>query len=476
MAEFLTPDICVIGGGAGGLAVATRARAHGASVIVVEPGPLGGDSLRTGAIPSKALVAAGRRAHYLRTAGPFGIANAEPNINARAVFDHVHRVIEGAAPAMTPEHLHALGIDVLADEGRFLDRRTLAAGTRQVRARRFVIATGSRPVVPDIAGLGDVPFFTSASIVDNPRKLTHLVIIGAGPIGAEMAQAFRRLGSEVTLVDHATPLADYDPELVEIALRQLAEEGVAIHPATEVTAVQQRSLGIGVVIRSAAGEAVLDASHILVATGRVPSLDGLALDKAGIRRDAATGSLVLAPTLRTSNRRVYAVGDAVGGARHTHVAAHHADLVVRQALFGLPARFEPARLPIAVFTDPELAQIGLSEPAAARRGGGYRVLRLSLAENDRARIERQAYGLVKLVVDPGGRLLGAGVVGPGAAELLSLFTLAIANRLSIRHFRSLLAPYPSLAEIVRQLGEEAARSTPANPWLARLLALRRLLP
>lgn len=476
MAEFLTPDICVIGGGAGGLAVAYRARAYGARVVVVEKGALGGDSLRTGSIPSKALVAAGRRAHYLRTAGPFGIGNDQPKLNARAVFDHVHQVIAGAAATTTPEHLRALGIDLLVGEGHFLDRRTLAVGEQRIRARRFVIATGSQPLTPDIAGLAEVPFFTSTSIVDNPRKLTHLVIIGAGPVGTELAQAFRRLGSEVTLIDRATPLAGYDPELVDVALRQLTAEGVTVRPATEVVAVQPRSLGIGVVIRSATGEEVLDASHILVATGRAPTLDGLALDKAGIRRDAATGRLVLGGNLRTSNRRVFAVGDAAGAAQHTHAATHHADLVVRQALFGLPGRFDPTRLPVAVFTDPELAQVGLGEPAAVRRRGGYRVLRLSLAENDRARIERQGYGLVKLIVAPQGRLLGAAIVGTGAAELLSLFSFAIAQRLSLRDFRRFSAPYPTLAEIVRQLGEEASGQSAEHPWLQRLLAVQRLLP
>jgi pyruvate/2-oxoglutarate dehydrogenase complex dihydrolipoamide dehydrogenase (E3) component len=477
MAEFLTPDICVIGGGAGGLATATRARALGASVVLIEKGALGGESLNSAALPSKALVAAARRAHYLRTAAPFGIVNAEPKINARGVFDHVHAVVEGIAPIASPEHLLALGIELLGGEGRFVDRQTVAVGDRLVRARHFVIATGSKPWIPEIAGLDGVPFFTSATIFDNPRKLTHLVIIGGGPVGIELAQAFRRLGSDVTVVEIGSPLADGDPELVEIALRQLAEEGVAIRRDTVVTAVQHRSLGIGVTIRSGEVEEILDASHILVAAGRLPNLDGLDLARGGIkRRKKGTPYLALKPGLRTSNPRVYAVGDVIGGAQHTHAASHHAQLVLGNALLGRRARYDAHRIPTAIFTDPEIAEIGVTEPEAVRRRMDYRVLRFSFAENDRARAERQTQGLVKVVTGGGGRLLGAGIVGPGAAEMIAIFGLAIGNGLSIRHFRNFIAPYPTLSEVLHGLADEAARAELESTLTPRLLALRRMLP
>ena len=477
MAEFLTPDICVIGGGAGGLRVATRARALGATVVLVEKGPLGGDSLNTSALPSKALVAAARRAHFLKTATPFGIANDPPKINARGVFDHVHDVVEGVAPAATPEHLLALGIELLGGEAHFTDRNTLAVGDRQVRAKRFVIATGSKPWIPEIAGLDGVPFFTSASILDNPRKLTHLVVIGGGPVGIELAQAFRRLGSDVTVVEIGTPLADCDPELAEIALRQLAEEGVVIRRDSIVTAVRLRSLGIGVTVRSGETETVLDASHILVATGRLPDVEALDLAKAGIkRRQKGAPYLLLRRDMRTSNPRIYAIGDAAGGAQHTHAATYHADLVVRRIFAGLPASNDPWQVPATIFTDPEIAEVGITEPEARlKRGTDYRVLRLSFSENDRARAERQSFGLVKLVVGRRGRLLGAGIVGTGAAEMIGLFAFAIGNGMSIDHFRNFVAPYPTLLEVVRRLAEDAADAQLKSPLMARLIALRRLL-
>jgi pyruvate/2-oxoglutarate dehydrogenase complex dihydrolipoamide dehydrogenase (E3) component len=379
---------------------------------------------------------------------------------------------------VTPDQLAGLGIQLIGAPGRFLDRRTLAAGEQRVRARRFVIATGSRPLVPEIPGLAEVPYFTSATLFDNTRKLTHLVVIGAGAVALELAQACRRLGAEVTVVAPETPLAGRDPELGAIVLRQLADEGISLRVATEVARVEGRSLGIGVAVRTAAGEETLDASHILVAAGAAPVLEGLALEKAGVRVEGTNGAarLVLGTGLRTSNFRIYAAGDVVDGEGSVHAAARHAAVVVERALFGLPARVAPGTLPAAVFTDPELAETGLTEPELLRRRGDFRVLRVSLGENDRARMERQAHGLVKLVVGRGGRLLGAGIVGAGAAEMISLFSLAIANGLPLGALARFSAPYPTLTEAVRAVAEEGLADEPASPLRRRLLALRRVLP
>jgi len=480
MAEFSTPDICVIGAGAGGLAVAAGARAAGASVVLIEKRAVGEDAPNSSSLAARALAAAARRASYLRTAAPFGIANDEPKINARGVFDHVHAVVEGVAADVTVERLTAQGIELITTGARFVDRKTVAAGDRLIRANNFVLATGSKPAIPQIPGLDGVPYFTSATIFDNPRKLTHLVIIGGGSVGIELAQAFCRLGSDVTVVDIATPLADRDPELVEIALRRLVDEGVVIRPNTTVTGVQMRSLGIGVSIKSGDGaEEVLDASHILVATGRIPNLDGLELLKGGVQWYQKNGAphLLLRRNLRTTNRRVYAIGDVAGGEQYAQTAIHQARLVVRSALYGLPVRNDTRQVPSAIFTDPELAEIGLTEPEARRRrGDGYRVLRYSFVENDRARVERQSYGTVKLVTGPSGKLLGAGIVGTGAAEMISLFALAISQGMSVSHFRDFVAPYPTLTEIAQNLADEAARDTAAGPVQRQLMALRRRLP
>lgn len=473
--ELLTPDLCIIGAGAGGQQAALTACALGASVVVVERGRMGGVALNAGSIPSKAVVAAGAFAHAIRSGAPFGVVGGDPRVSFRKLHEHVHGIVAGIAPRASVERLQALGARVVEAEGRFLDPRTLEAGDTRIRARRFLIATGAHPVVPPIPGLESVPYFTTETIFANTRRLTHLVIVGAAATGLELAQAYSRLGTEVTVIEAAAPLAGADPELAAVALRRLQEEGVDIRAETEVTAIQARSQGIGVRIRSAAGEAVLDASHILVAADRFPNLDQLALEQARVRR--ATGDrrlLRLTPGLRTSNRRIYAIGDAAGTAS-SHAAARQAEALVRRLLLGRPERRRP--LPSVVYTDPEIAEIGLSESAArARHGDGLRVLRAGFADNDRARALGQTYGLAKLLTDRRGRLLGAGIVGPSAGELATLFALAVAHRLTARQLHELAAPHPTLSEIAAALGAEFDRDRPPAPLQQWLLALFRLLP
>lgn len=478
MAEILTPDLCVIGAGAGGLAAVEVARTYGASVVLVERGKLGGETHNTGCIPSKALVAAARHAHAIRTGAAFGIAADEPRINSRKLHDQIQNLVGGLGADDAASRLEALGAQVIMGEGKFLDQRTLGVGEVRVRARRFVIATGSRSLVPAIPGLDSVPYFTTETIFDNTRKLTHLVVIGAGPLGLELAQAYVRLGTQVTVVEPGQPLPQSDPELADIVLRRLREEGVEIRASTEVSLIQARSQGIGVIVRSAEREHMLDASHILVAVERVPSLDGLDLDKARIRRSKADSRrLEVGPGLKTSNRRVYAIGDAAFGGQAAQAATHQAGMVVRNALLALPLRHRPELVPVVTYTDPEIAEVGLAEAAArAERKDSFLVTRWSFAQNERARTMRQGYGVAKLITDRSGRILGAGIAGADAGELIALFSFAIANGLSARHLGAFVAPYPTLTDVARRLGMEAQRELTPNPLLARLVALNRLLP
>ena len=478
MADHLTPDLCIIGAGAGGLAVAVGARALGASVVLVERNRMGGDRLNTGSVPSKALVEAARHAQAMRNAAVYGIANDEPKVNFRRVHDHVQEVVARLAPADSVERLEALGVTVIGEDARFLDRRSLKAGEAVIRPRRFVVATGSRPEIPAIPGLDTVPYFTTETIFSNTRKLTHLLIVGGEPAALELAQAYRRLGSDVTVAAPGRALPGSDPELAEVALRRMREEGVRILEDAAVAAIQARPLGIGVTVRQGERDEALDVSHVLVAAGRRANLDDLDLDKARIRFDRAEPHrLKLSGSLRTTNRRVYVVGDAAGGTPSAHAAAYQAEMVLRSALLGLPARVDAAILPQAVYCDPELAEVGLTEPQARQRlRTRYRVLRTAFSENDRARAGRAGEGLVKLVTEPGGRILGAGIVGPQAGELVSLFAFAIANRLSARHLATFVPPYPTLSEAARRLGAEFARQAGESPWQRRLLGVARLLP
>jgi pyruvate/2-oxoglutarate dehydrogenase complex dihydrolipoamide dehydrogenase (E3) component len=477
MADILTPDFCVIGAGSGGLAVAAAARAYGASVVLVEREKMGGERLNAGCIPSKALAAAARRAQALRTATPFGIGSDEPKVNFRGLHEHIHGIIDGIAANVSIERFEALGVEIVGGEAKFTDRRTVVAGETTIRARRFVIATGSRPAIPRIQGLDTVPYFTSDTIFENTRKLSHLVIIGGGPTGLELAQAYRRLGSDVTVIDKGPMLPDSDPELVEIALRRMIDEGVSLRPETEVTSITLRSMGIGVTVKSGETAGQLDASHILVATGRVANLDDLDLEKARIRHQKGdVPTLVVSSHLLTSNPKVYAIGDAAGGPQQTSLAVHQARQIVDHALLGRSFHNTTELVPTATFTDPEIAEVGITEPLAKKRlKTRYTVTRASFAENDRARTERQGFGVAKMITAGDGRILGAGIVGPEAAELIALFSFAVANKLKAETLSAFVAPYPTLSEIARQLGEQYLKGQGQTPWVKRRLALNRLL-
>ncbi len=475
MADILTPDLCVIGAGSGGLAVAELARAYGASVVLVEKGPLGGNALNTGAIPAKALAAAAAHARAIRDGAAFGITVEDAKVNFRRVHDHVEQVITALSPGSAVSHLGALGIDVVKGEARFITRKAIAVGDTEIRARRFVIATGVRPVVPAIPGLDGVPYFTADTILDNTRKLTHLVVIGSGANAIELAQSYARLGTEVTVIGSSAFLAGFDPELAAVALKQLVEEGVRLMPHAAVTAIQARSMGIGVAVREGESDQLLDASHILVAGDRVPNVEGLDLAKAGVRPDGKRpGSLQLTPGLRTTNARIYAVGDVVGS-QSVPAAAAQAQAVVRSALLGLLGR--PSDLvPRLVSTEPSIAEIGLTESAARTRHGiAFRVTRCAFADNDQARATRQTYGLAKLITDRSGRIIGAGVVGAGAGELVALFSLAMAAGMKAGELGSLTVPYPSFAEIAVRLGAEFRRGEMQTPIVKYWAALTRLL-
>lgn len=478
MADIIKPDLCIIGAGAAGIALAVAARGHGASVVLVDIG-VESDSLRSGAVPAAALAASAAHAHAVRNAAAFGMANGDPKPNFRAVHEHVQAVIAALAPRHAPERLKALGIELIVAPAAFTDKRTLAAGEAAIRARRFVIATGSRPRLPAIKNLAEVAYFTADTIFANTTKLSHLVILGGGAAALEFAQSYRRLGCDVSVVAPAAPLPEIDPELAELALRQLREEGVAIHEHCAVTEVMPRSQGIGVLIRPADGsETTLDASHILVADGRTPNFDGLALDKAGIRFDKANPDrLLLRPRLLTSNRRVHAIGEAAGSPLSMTVAHHDARVVLEGALFNRAIRQEPGAVPLVVFTDPQLAQIGLGEPQAKLRlKAGYRVIRASFAETDRALATRRPYGTAKVIVDRQGAIRGASLAGPEAGELIAFFALAVAKSVRLAELADLVMPYPSFAGVVNQLVEAWQQQVGAEPWRARRLALVRHLP
>lgn len=447
MTEALTVDICVIGAGSGGLSVAAAAAQLGAKTALIEHRRMGGDCLNYGCVPSKALLAAAKRAKAARENGAFGLKGAPPEVDFAAVMDHVHQVIAAIEPNDSQERFEGMGVRVLRAFGRFTGPDTVEAGGTSIRARRIVIATGSSPMAPPIPGLVGVPFFTNETIFDNRTLPAHLLVIGGGPIGLEMAQAHRLLGARVTILEAAPRIMLHDdPELVALLRQRLAADGVEIREAVEVKQVKAAGPGVAAILAAGGTERRLEGSHLLVAAGRRVNLANLDLDKAGIAV-GPEGALVIDRRLRTTNRRVYAVGDAAGGPQFTHVANYHAGIVIRNALFRLPAKVDYRALPWVTYTEPELAQVGLTEAnAKARHAGDLAVLRWPFHENDRAQAERAGHGLVKVITRKNGRVLGASILGAQAGELIHPWGLAISRSLKVAALATMIAPYPTLGE------------------------------
>lgn len=445
MAEQLTPDLCVIGAGSGGLSVAAGAAQFGVDVVLIERGEMGGDCLNYGCVPSKSLIAAGKRAHVMRSSGPFGIKPLEPAVDFARVHDHIHEVIAAIAPNDSVERFTGLGVNVIKGEARFRNKDTVIVDGREIKARRFIIATGSSPALPPIPGIERVPYFTNETIFDNKYKIEKLIIVGGGPIGMELAHAFRRLGSEVVVLEAFKPLAKEDPELADIVLRRMESEGVEIVSEARVERFEPFGDRVQVVFARGGHSYSIDGSHLLLATGRRPNIEKLNLDGAGIKHDRA--GIKVDKGLKTSNRRVFAIGDVTGGLQFTHVAGYHASVVIKNALFRLPARVDADILPRVTFTDPELAQVGLTEEDARKRHKTINVYRWPYAENDRAQAERATDGFLKVITTKRGKVLGASMAGEHAGELIQMWGLAMHKGMKIGALASMVSPYPTLSEV-----------------------------
>ncbi|MEP3633226.1 MAG: FAD-dependent oxidoreductase [Shimia thalassica] len=440
--EQIKTDLLVIGAGSGGLSVAAGAVQMGAEVVLLEGHLMGGDCLNFGCVPSKALLASGKVAYTQAHAKAFGVADVVPAVDYAAAKDHVADVIAQIEPNDSVERFESLGVRVIEEYGAFTGPNEVQAGPFSITARRIVIATGSSPMVPPIPGLADVPYLTNETLFELREKPDHLLIIGAGPIGLEMAQAHRRLGCKVTVIEGDKALGRDDPEMAAFVLDALKEEGVQIEENALAAQISEVEGEIRVETqdgRSFAG------SHLLVAVGRKPNLDRLNLSAAGI--DTTRAGIKVDDSLKTSNRKVYAIGDVTGGKQFTHVAGYHAGVIIRSALFGLPAKQRTDHIPHATYTDPELAQIGPTEAEARETfGDKLEVVRFDLHHNDRLIAERKAKGLIKVMVVKG-RPVGVSIAGHQAGEHINLWALAIANKLKMGAVAAMVSPYPTVGEI-----------------------------
>lgn len=446
MAERIDTDICVIGGGSGGLSVAAGAVQMGARVVLLEGGEMGGDCLNYGCVPSKALIAAAHAAHRVRSSHRFGIKTAALEIDMGAVRDHVQSVIAGIAPHDSQERFEELGVQVIREYGKFTGLRTVAAGNFEIHAKRYVIATGSSPLVPPIPGIAETPFLTNETVFGIAEPMDHLLVIGGGPIGMEIAQSHARLGARVTVLEGLSALGPDDPELSQIVKQHVAADGVEIREGAMVTKVSGIDGAIAVEAEIDGKTEIFEGTHLLLAVGRKPNLDKLDLDAAGI--ETGRGGIVVDARLRTSNRKVFAIGDAAQGYKFTHIAGYHAGIVIRNVLFRLPAKVDYRAVPWVTYTSPELAQVGLKEADARERfGEDIRVLRAEFADNDRARAERETVGFLKVITKKNGVVVGASMVGESAGDLIQTWCLPIAKGMKIKDVAGLILPYPTLGEI-----------------------------
>ena len=451
-------DLVVIGGGAAGLVTAGGAAQLGARTLLVERHRLGGECLYTGCVPSKALIAISAR----RRAGA--------TIDWAAAKTAIAGAIATIEPHDSAERFGGFGVEIVFGEAAFTGHDEITVGDRRITARRFVIATGSDAAVPPIAGLADVPFLTNDGIFDLPDLPDHLLIIGGGAIGCELSQSFARLGARVTIVDVGTLLPNDDPDAVAVVRDQLRADGVVIH---EGAAIARASTGNGLVMLHLGDGSVLTGSHLLVAAGRKARMDGYGLDVAGVAVTPA--GITVDRHLRTSNCRIFAIGDCRAGPRLTHAADQDARTVIQNALFPFRKATDYSALPAATFTDPELAQVGLTEAKARAAHADIQVLRHDFDHNDRSVAEGDMRGFVKIMA-VGNRVVGMTIVGAHAGELLALATFAVAGKLSLSDLANRTFAYPTLAEAIRFAAELPGQAKLFTPTVRRLTRWFQKLP
>ncbi|WP_290653030.1 dihydrolipoyl dehydrogenase [Aquisalimonas sp.] len=469
-------DLVVIGGGVGGLVTASVAGQLGLSVALIErEGKLGGDCLHYGCVPSKTLIRSAEVAHMARQGQEFGVASELGAVDLEAVMGRVRQVVETIQAHDDPERFRSYGVDVIFAEARFVDARTVAAGDRRLVGQRILIATGSRPAVPPVPGLEEAGYWTNETVFEQRRLPERLVVMGGGPIGLELAQAFARLGSKVTVVEMAERiLPREDAEVTEELERALRREGIDLLTATAVEAVRTVGELKRLECRGNGGEQQLEAEQILVAAGRRPNVEGLELGRAGVAVER--GGITVDARMRTSTKHIFACGDVCGPYPFTHVAEYQAGIVIANVVFRLPKKADYRVIPWVTYTAPELAHVGYTEQAAKDKGYHVQVARFRFSDVDRALAEGATAGLIKIVIHRG-RILGATVLGPHGGELIHELVLAMQARIKVKHLSGAVHAYPTLAQVHRRAVNAIYADKLYSPMARRVVGwLQRLIP
>lgn len=465
----LTPDICVIGAGRNGVALAIAAAAFGVPVVLIERDTTGGDQ---GPLAARALIEAGSRAQALRDAGRLGLAATEPQANAAQIHDQVQRALAADRANHAAARLATLGIIVIRGEGRFTSRSTITVEGQPIKARRFVIAAGGRVVPPAIPGLDAVPVLREADLAGLTRLPERPIILGEA--GAALAQALSRLGCAATLVTPEGLLAGHDDEAATILRRRLLREGLTLHENGEPLRAERARSGFRLIVATPSGEMTIEGSHLILCGPRRPAIDMLDLDLAGIRHDAS--GITVDRSLRTSNRRVYALGTCAGGAATApddRAGDDHVGLVLRNILFRQPVKIDPGREPRVVWSCPQVASIGLSEAEARKTAGTIRVLRWPFSENAAAQAAGETEGFVKAIVDRKGRILGVTIVGEEAGELIAPWCIAMRAGLDVGDLAGMPLPATARSDASRRAALSFHATLTTRPALRRLIGFLR---
>ncbi len=473
-------NLVVLGGGTGGLVSAAAAAGLGARVALIESHLLGGDCLTVGCVPSKALLRCARAAAAVKRAAEFGIRiDGQVSVDFPAVMERLRRIRADIAPHDSAERFARLGVDVFLGRGTFSGPDSVRVNGETLRFSKAVIATGGTAAIPSIPGLRESPFLTNASVFNLTQLPPRLGVIGAGPIGLELAQAFSRLGSAVTVFSRrAGILPKEDPEAADVVAASLREDGVIFEYSVSYSSIESQGLDgpIRVIFEQAGLQRSLEFDQLLVAAGRKPTVDNLGLQEAGIDFDTRSG-IKVNDRLQTSNPNVYSAGDVATQFQFTHVADFMARLVIRNALFLGRDKFSSLLIPWSTYTDPEVAHVGLYERDLEEQGVEYQTFRHDFSEVDRSIVDGETSGFVKIHVRKGkDEILGATVVGPHAGELISEISVAIQAGMGLGKLASVIHPYPTAAEAIRQCGDayNRGRLTPTvRAIFTRLMSLQR---
>ncbi len=439
-------DLIVIGGGAGGLVVASVAAQLGLDVVLIEAQPqLGGDCLHYGCVPSKALLKVAQVAHSIRQADHYGLSGALDSVDMQRVNQAVQDAIDIIQPHDSHERFVSMGCEVVTAKATFLDAHTVKAGDKQFQGRRIVIATGSEAFVPPIDGLRQIEYLTNESMFSLAELPAELLILGAGAVGIEMAQAYARLGSRVTVVEMADRiLPAAEPEVSAALEAVLRNEGITLQTGEAVVSAKAAPSGVDITLKSGG---TLNANKVLVALGRRPVFTGLGLENTGVR--FSSRGVEVNRRMQTSVNHIYACGDVTGQLAFTHVAEHQAGVVIANVVFKLPRRIDMRVIPAVIYTEPECAQVGVTE-AELKQGDNYEVVRFDMEGLDRAITDRQQQGFVKLIVQ-GGRIIGAHVIGPHAGELIHELALAMQAKLKLSKIAGMVHAYPSYSQLNKRV-------------------------